>query len=97
MPKSLMLLRHAKSSWADVAVEDHDRALQDKGRNRAANLARWLDDRGLGCDLELCSTALRTRQTLDIVLTVMGATARKYSQMCRCCCSWLVRLRVGFQ
>lgn len=67
-----MLLRHAKSSWADATLEDHDRPLQDKGRGRAANLAAWLDDRGLGCDLVLCSTALRTRQTLDIVLPVLG-------------------------
>lgn len=68
-----MLLRHAKSSWADATLEDHDRPLQDKGRGRAANLATWLDDRNLGCDLVLCSTALRTRQTLEIVLPVLGA------------------------
>lgn len=67
-----MLLRHAKSSWADATLEDHDRPIQDKGRGRAANLAAWLEDRGIGCDLVLCSTALRTRQTLEIVLPVLG-------------------------
>lgn len=67
-----MLLRHAKSSWADATLEDHDRPIQDKGRGRARNLASWLDDRALGADLVLCSTALRTRQTLDIVLPVLG-------------------------
>lgn len=73
-----MLLRHAKSSWADVTIEDHDRPLQVKGRGRAANLRRWLEDRGLGCDLVLCSTALRTRQTLDIVLPALGAPEVRY-------------------
>ena len=73
MVKTLWLLRHAMSSWAAVAIADHDRPLQDKGRGRAANLRRWLEDRGLACDLVLCSTALRTRQTLDIVLPALGA------------------------
>jgi len=78
LPKTLMLLRHAKSSWADATQEDHDRPLQDKGRRRAAGLAAWMDDRGLGCDLVLCSTALRTRQTLDLVLPVLGDPAVRY-------------------
>ena len=78
LPKSLMLLRHAKSSWADATLEDHDRPLQDKGRRRAAGLAAWLDERGLGCDLVLCSTALRTRQTLDMVLPALGGPVVRY-------------------
>lgn len=80
MPKSLMLLRHAKSSWADATIEDHERPLQDKGRGRAANLTAWLEDRDMGCDLVLCSTALRTRQTLDIVLPVLGAPEVRYEE-----------------
>jgi phosphohistidine phosphatase len=68
-----MLLRHAKSSWADATLEDHDRPIQEKGRGRAGNLAAWLDDRAIGADLVLCSTALRTRQTLEVVLPVLGS------------------------
>ena len=70
---SLYLLRHAKSSWADVTIDDHDRPLRDKGRRRAARLAAWLEERSLGCDLVLCSTALRARQTLEIVRPVLGS------------------------
>jgi len=73
-----MLLRHAKSSWADATMDDHDRPIQDKGRGRVANLAAWLDDRAIGCDLVLCSTALRTRQTLDVVLPVLGKPEVRY-------------------
>ncbi len=70
---TLYLLRHAKSSWADVTVDDHDRPLRNKGCRRAARLAAWLEERSLGCDLVLCSTALRARQTLEIVRPVLGS------------------------
>ena len=70
---TLYLLRHAKSSWADASLADHDRPLQDKGRRRAGALARWLARRELACDLVLCSTALRARQTLEIVHDALGA------------------------
>ncbi len=78
MTTTLYLLRHAKSSWASVTVEDHDRELQHKGRRRAAALAEWIEDRGLGCDLVLCSTAVRARQTLEIVLPAMGDPEVRY-------------------
>ncbi|MBT6206151.1 MAG: histidine phosphatase family protein [Alphaproteobacteria bacterium] len=72
MPTTLYLLRHAKSSWVAPLSEDHDRDLSDKGRARAAALAEWMEGRALECDLVLCSTALRARQTLEIVLPVLG-------------------------
>ena len=72
MPNTLYLLRHAKSSWADATLDDHDRPLQAKGRRRAGELRTWMEERGLGCDLVLCSTALRARQTLDVVLPALG-------------------------
>jgi phosphohistidine phosphatase len=75
---TLYLLRHAKSSWASATVEDHERELQDKGRRRAAALAEWIEERGLGCDLVLCSTATRARQTLDIVLPALGNPVVRY-------------------
>ncbi|MBN35482.1 MAG: phosphohistidine phosphatase [Rhodospirillaceae bacterium] len=69
---TLFLLRHAKSSWADPGADDHERTLQDKGRERATELAGWMEDRALGCDLVLCSTAVRACQTLDLVLPALG-------------------------
>ena len=74
MTTTLYLLRHAKSSWVDPMSEDHDRALSDKGRARAGALAEWMEDRALECDLVLCSIALRARQTLEIVLPVLGSS-----------------------
>ena len=75
---TLYLLRHAKSSWASATVEDHDRELQDKGRARAAALRAWIEVRDLGCDLVLCSTAVRARQTLDVVLPALGNPEVRY-------------------
>jgi phosphohistidine phosphatase len=76
---TLYLLRHAKSSWASATVEDHDRELQDKGRARAAALREWIEDRDLGFDLVLCSTATRARQTLDVVLPALGSPEIRYA------------------
>lgn len=63
MVKMLHLLRHAKSSWNDSELADHDRPLSKRGRRAADALARRFAELGTP-DLVLCSTALRTRQTL---------------------------------
>ncbi len=80
MTTALYLVRHAKSSWADITVDDHDRPLRNRGRRRAARLAGWLEERSLGCDLVLCSTALRTRQTLEILLPVLADAEVRYEE-----------------
>jgi phosphohistidine phosphatase len=67
LAKRLLLLRHAKSSWDDPALADHDRPLAPRGR-RAAKLVRdHLRSEGIGPALVLCSSAVRARQTLERV------------------------------
>jgi phosphohistidine phosphatase len=61
--KRLILTRHAKSSWDDPAMADHDRPLNERGKAAAADLGTWLASRGHVPDLVLCSDALRTRKT----------------------------------
>ncbi|SEQ01606.1 SixA phosphatase family protein [Microlunatus flavus] len=61
--RRLVLLRHAKSSWAEAGLADADRPLNDRGRRDAAAAGRWLAAEVGRPDLVLCSTALRTRQT----------------------------------
>jgi phosphohistidine phosphatase len=70
--RRLILLRHAKSDWPDVP--DHDRPLAKRGRKDAPRIGRWLRERGYVPDTVLCSTALRTRQTWDLVAAELNGS-----------------------
>ncbi|TKT81380.1 histidine phosphatase family protein [Aquamicrobium sp. LC103] len=65
--KTLLLLRHAKSSWDDPALDDFDRPLARRGRAAAPLMGRLLAERAWVPDLALVSPALRTRQTWRLV------------------------------
>lgn len=65
---ALHLLRHAKSSWDDEDLDDHDRPLSKRGRRDAETIARHLAERGGTPDLVLSSTAARARATLEPLL-----------------------------
>jgi phosphohistidine phosphatase len=64
---TLHLLRHAKSSWADPALPDHERPLAPRGRRDAKRIAKHLRRLGYQAELILCSSAARTRETLELV------------------------------
>jgi phosphohistidine phosphatase len=61
--KRLILLRHAKSSWAESGLDDHARPLNDRGRRDAPRIGAWLLREGLVPEAALVSTATRTRAT----------------------------------
>lgn len=61
--RTLVLLRHGKSDYPG-GVRDHDRPLAPRGRREAALAGALLAARRPPIDAVLCSTALRTRQTL---------------------------------
>ncbi|MBV9859134.1 MAG: histidine phosphatase family protein [Alphaproteobacteria bacterium] len=63
----LHVLRHAKSSWNE-AIADRERPLNRRGRETARLVGRHLAAATGPLDLALCSTALRTRETLELVL-----------------------------
>lgn len=63
MPR-LLLLRHAKSTWDDKAVEDYDRPLNARGRSAVAPMGQHMAAHGLAPQKILCSAARRTRETL---------------------------------
>lgn len=64
--KRLVILRHAKTEAAGGLKRDIDRVLVERGRRDAAAMAQHFVLRGHACDLVLCSTAARTRETLAI-------------------------------
>jgi phosphohistidine phosphatase len=70
---TLLLLRHAKSSWDTMSLPDYDRPLAKRGRKAAPLIGAEIAQLGLRPDLILCSGAVRTRETLDLVLPALGA------------------------
>lgn len=70
--RSLTILRHAKSSWADPSLADFDRPLATRGEKAAPLMGAFLAEHGLVPDLILCSSSQRTRQTLDLALTALS-------------------------
>jgi phosphohistidine phosphatase len=64
--RSLLLFRHGKSSWDQEFVHDHQRPLAKRGRRAAARMGQLLQRAGQIPERILCSTAVRTRQTMDI-------------------------------
>lgn len=64
----LILMRHAKSSWGDPSLSDHDRPLNARGRHAAQQMADAIVARGLHPDAIICSSATRARQTLSPLL-----------------------------
>ena len=64
--KQLLLIRHAKSSWADFSLKDFDRPLNDRGKKDAPVMAKRLLDKGIAIDAFIASPAKRTRKTAEI-------------------------------
>jgi phosphohistidine phosphatase len=62
--KVLYLLRHAKSSWEDAELADHDRPLAPRGVRAARTIADQVRRQGFQPALVLCSSARRARDTL---------------------------------
>ena len=70
--KQLHLLRHAKSSWDDPDLADHERPLAPRGEKAVLRIAEHLHEARIVPELVLCSTALRARQTLAALLPVLS-------------------------
>jgi phosphohistidine phosphatase len=66
--KTLLVLRHAKSSWKDSGLADFERPLNGRGKRACDLVGRYLRKEKPGPDLVLCSTAIRARETVRLVL-----------------------------
>ena len=76
--RTLWLLRHAKSSWDDPALPDHDRPLAPRGLKAGKRIRRWAADHEVRPDLVLCSTAARARETLALVQPALGSPGVRF-------------------
>jgi phosphohistidine phosphatase len=74
--KSLHLLRHAKSRRDDDKLEDHDRPLSPRGMEDMMAVAEHCANTGIHPELILCSSALRTRATLALLIPYLPPVPR---------------------
>lgn len=65
--KTLFLMRHAKSSWNNVALSDFERPLNERGFRAASLMAKYMQENGLVPELIICSPALRAKTTAKII------------------------------
>ncbi|MEA1938840.1 MAG: histidine phosphatase family protein [Pseudomonadota bacterium] len=94
--KKLFILRHAKSSWDDPDIDDHERPLAPRGARAGTLIGRHLKNIGINPDLILCSTAKRARDTLHLVLAQLDSnTDPLYERSLYMCGAqgWIQRLR----
>jgi len=72
--KTLLILRHAKSSWNDSSLEDRDRPLNARGRRDAPRMGEVLRDESLVPDVIISSDAVRAQTTAVAVAEAAGYT-----------------------
>jgi phosphohistidine phosphatase len=73
--KTIYLLRHAKSSWKDETITDIERPLNGRGRKAAGTIGDLLKKENIVPDLVLSSSAVRARQTTDLVMEAGGLSS----------------------
>jgi phosphohistidine phosphatase len=66
--KTLLLLRHAKSSWASPELRDFDRPLNQRGLKAAPLMGKFMRKRKITPDLIISSPAVRARMTAALVI-----------------------------
>ena len=68
MTRRLLLMRHAKSDWKDVGLGDKARPLNSRGKATAPMMANWVFEHDYLPNLVICSGAIRTQQTLELMM-----------------------------
>jgi phosphohistidine phosphatase len=72
--KTLLLMRHGKSSWKDTKVKDRERPLNKRGRKNVSRMGELLKEAELVPQVIYSSSALRARQTAEALVTACGFT-----------------------
>lgn len=65
--KKLLLIRHAKSCWADDELDDHERPLNARGERDSFTIARYLADADEGLEVIFTSTATRALELAHVI------------------------------
>ncbi len=75
--KTLLLMRHAKSSWEDDQLADHARPLNDRGRRDVPTIGERLSKRGIFPDMILSSSAMRAKTTASVIAPYLNLPASR--------------------
>ncbi|MBI1215882.1 MAG: hypothetical protein GC185_08700 [Alphaproteobacteria bacterium] len=78
--KTVYLFRHAHAEHPGPAMDDHDRPLSARGEAEAENAGAFFKEQGIAPDLVLCSSSLRTVQTLKLALAALDAQSEVQSR-----------------
>jgi len=79
--KLLSIMRHGKSSWDHLGIDDIDRPLLQKGKNRTQRICKYMLDKKLIPDCVMSSPALRAIETANIVIDELKLSL--HSQLCK--------------
>ncbi len=77
MKRRIVLIRHAKSSWANPLQSDYDRPLNDRGLHDAPDMGKRLRKKEIIPDLIIASTAKRAAQTARLIATAVDYDIKK--------------------
>ncbi|MBS1917799.1 MAG: histidine phosphatase family protein [Bacteroidetes bacterium] len=66
--KSLLIIRHAKSSWDSSVLNDFDRPLNDRGKKDAPEMAQRLTEKNITIDAFVASPAKRAKKTAEFFI-----------------------------
>lgn len=78
--KTIFLLRHAKSDWGNPQLKDHERSLNERGREAAPRMAAYIKSKKYKPDIVLCSAARRTVETYDLIKDALGDAPVKFEE-----------------
>ncbi|MFT3748399.1 MAG: histidine phosphatase family protein [Agriterribacter sp.] len=70
--RSVLFIRHAKSSWDDPLMNDFDRPLNDRGKKDAPQMAKYLLEKKIQIDSFISSPAKRARKTAALFAKAFG-------------------------
>ena len=76
MPRTLLLMRHAKSDWPTGPGNDFERPLTDRGNKDASRIGGWIQEHNWMPDQIICSPATRVKQTVDHLCQQIGIDSR---------------------
>ncbi|MCJ7700808.1 MAG: histidine phosphatase family protein [Anaerolineales bacterium] len=70
--KTLLIMRHAKSSWENPEFSDYDRPLKKRGKRDSTLIGNIILNQGIQPDIILCSSAKRAKDTAELFAVVCG-------------------------